>query len=1050
MSTAELLRCWPSEEAVADCIKTDAEASSEAVSLAVHQPMTFEKRAVASEGVRILGRCDEHELLREFLTKTLPEGRMILPIVGESGVGKSHVVRWIYTQLQRLSDPDRRLVIRIPKGMSLKGILGLILDSTPSSGLEKYRREIERAQDAIDPSRAAGQLCEDLAQTLQEMFEQAQQQLLENPTNAGAREIEAFCRRDMLPALFRNQYLRDMHFVRDSEGSAGPARRLIEHLTESRGAGLEDDRKHVFVDDDLSFGQHVDLKQLGPAERNAVQKLERPERRHTAVRILNEALDGAKQRLLRTDPAITELFDGVRRELLAEDKELILLIEDFAVLSGLQGQLLQIVIKEAVRDGQQELCTMRTALAYTTGYHIPETVRTRAGIEYFIPNNPGDEQDTLKRIERFVGAYLNATRLGRKRLEDAYHSEVDNSKKWIPSFEAGLEPGDLAILEAFGRSPDGYWLFPFNSQAIRTFAREASGHDGHVDYNPRFIIRLVIDRVLRCRDDFVRGDFPPQSLGSLKLAARLTTELQQRVPQTEIQRYSRFLIYWAEQPDDIHDVVEIDELVFRAFGLDRALLLQNQPVRPPAPPTDSHVPTTTTAPIDKSRDSRERGFEEDLERWRTGVRMAQDRSRDLRRWVAAAISDAVDWDWYIFRQQKDARLEDWRDSIYIPNAQGNQGKSVDESALAVCTEAELGDDVKSAQVITTLAAVYRAYEIHRGSLDYDGADEDFPRYAAFVAPRMESARRWVMARPLRVLWNPVPTLVQGLLIGALALGLSDNDNRTDASIPIEALFAVVPEPQDTAPGAVAGEGEVEEFRDRLRQCRGSAREDAISWRSLLLDLVGARQGRGQQVYAIDVQRLKSAVDTVTTNWEFATDMPTRVVGPAAFEHVKNLFSELRRLSRVVERERQRLIAWRRDSLEWFGEPVDKKEVAFELRKTLDAITLIGLSGELSLPEILKLIEDFSSSSVEDVLQAVENVEHSADRGTVLSVIGRYYEPIVDLCERLRKRFDELMRRADHELQVNLRAIGTDPVGAAVKELVNELDRATKLVEALSS
>ena len=85
MPHRELLRYWPREGDVAACVKTDAEASSEAVSLAVHQPMRFERRVIGG-GAGVLGQCDEHELLRAFMTENLPEGRVILPIVGSSGI----------------------------------------------------------------------------------------------------------------------------------------------------------------------------------------------------------------------------------------------------------------------------------------------------------------------------------------------------------------------------------------------------------------------------------------------------------------------------------------------------------------------------------------------------------------------------------------------------------------------------------------------------------------------------------------------------------------------------------------------------------------------------------------------------------------------------------------------------------------------------------------------------------------------------------------------------------------------------------------------------
>src|SRR5436309_1985996 len=141
MSRNDLLRYWPSEEDVRACVKTDAEASSEAVSLAVHQPMRFERRVIGGDQ---LGDCDEHELLREFLSQNLPEGRVILPIVGSSGVGKSHVVRWLDAQIRRLPGAEKRVVIRIPKGTSLKGVLGILLKEVQGPAYDAHRRELTR------------------------------------------------------------------------------------------------------------------------------------------------------------------------------------------------------------------------------------------------------------------------------------------------------------------------------------------------------------------------------------------------------------------------------------------------------------------------------------------------------------------------------------------------------------------------------------------------------------------------------------------------------------------------------------------------------------------------------------------------------------------------------------------------------------------------------------------------------------------------------------------------------------------------------------------
>jgi len=1063
MPHRELLRYWPREDDVVACVKTDAEASSEAVSLAVHQPMRFERRVIGGDA-GILGQCDEHELLRAFMTENLPEGRVILPIVGSSGIGKSHVIRWLDAQLRRMPGADRRVVIRIPKGTSLKGVLAILLDQLRGAQYEKYRRELSRAQNELDPREAAGLLCEMLAHTLGEMAAEARTRLLANPADLTAREHDAFCRPDMLPALLRNQLLRDQHFVRSASGGDGVVKRLVEQLTEGRAAGADDDRKHFFMPDDLIFDDHLERDALGRDEKRAINHLEREDRRAPAARILNAALDGAKQRLLRLDPTVSDLFDAVRKELLGDEKELVLLIEDFAVLSGLQKQLLQVIIKEAIRDGRQVLCTMRTALAYTTGYMDTATVLTRANVEYLIPDEPGTEEDILARIRRLVGAYLNAARWGQSPLEKAYRrasGALDASREWVPSFASSVEADARATLDDFGSTADGYELFPFNGHAIDELARDGCVHAGRLVYNPRFVIQNVINKVLVHRELFEKKGFPPASFGasSRRLPARVAEEVKRRVPPGELDRYLRFLVYWGGCPSAPAEIAYVEPRVFTAFSLDKSLFgRETVPPEPPRqqPTVREQPPREPPVPRARSQDPGEAQWEHTLEAWRAGIQIPQADANQLRKWIAEALKDFIDLDWDLFRPlARDAAtwIRWFSEGVYIPKAAGHGGRTASQAMVVLCTDEDLADEARSARVHASLMALVRFHEIHRCTWDYEGAEEDLPRYAAMVEQLASQARPFIRARYFKADWDAVPAMVQGLLVGARVLGI-EGASRDEHWALIAALFALAPEDSTALSGATApAEADLADwlaFASGLRACRRTTEKesrDQLSWTGHLLNLVGARQGQADTVHAIDLVRLRPAIEAVTKTWEFS-ETPPNPAGVPEFAPVRAAYLELKKHSTAAAKAERRLHEWRGQTLEWLGDGFDKEALVRELKDTVEAAKAAGLTRGIETKPLLQLVEDFRTARVMAALEDAAKLSDETSRGTVLAILGRGYEPIVRLCNDLRIRYDEFLSVVDAELTGEEMKFGEDPLGEAKGTVTSAVSQLATLLKEL--
>lgn len=100
----KLERYWPQAAEVDACIKNEAETADVAVLLAVHQPSLLVTR---NAGTLHETPATETDLLSAFLTEHVPGGALILPITGPSGVGKSHMIRWLDAQLRRCPQRDK-------------------------------------------------------------------------------------------------------------------------------------------------------------------------------------------------------------------------------------------------------------------------------------------------------------------------------------------------------------------------------------------------------------------------------------------------------------------------------------------------------------------------------------------------------------------------------------------------------------------------------------------------------------------------------------------------------------------------------------------------------------------------------------------------------------------------------------------------------------------------------------------------------------------------------------------------------------------------------
>ncbi|XRP04599.1 hypothetical protein ABC767_18655 [Enterobacter cloacae] len=88
----KMMEYWPSLPNIRQCIRTEAEELSDHTLLAVHEPARILR--MNTDGSPLAYETEE-QLLKHFLEVQRP-----LPIIGNTGVGKSHIIRWLDANLR--------------------------------------------------------------------------------------------------------------------------------------------------------------------------------------------------------------------------------------------------------------------------------------------------------------------------------------------------------------------------------------------------------------------------------------------------------------------------------------------------------------------------------------------------------------------------------------------------------------------------------------------------------------------------------------------------------------------------------------------------------------------------------------------------------------------------------------------------------------------------------------------------------------------------------------------------------------------------------------
>ena len=843
---------WPTKAEISSCIRRDAETVSEALLLAVHRKMSFDFQKANNSQLK-----DEGELLSAFL-ETTDGGTLVLPVMGASGVGKSHVIRWLHANLKQSETKDNLHIIRIPKTASLKQVVEFILE--PLSDDKNYASIRSDLDNAVDVGNQQASIIRFMAEMENVLEEHAvklrtdQQKTTDTDEKKRLRTFLGFTKQ--IPYLMGDPAVKD-YFVENA----------LNRITKRAHSGSQDvddidqyDNQQQFRVDDFRLPNSVDITRAAAAVQTFYNNINGPGNdsvRQQIVDFLNadQLIDKAIRNTYNLDrtlggKSIPDLILQIRRKLLGDGKELVLLIEDMAALAGFQETLLNIAIQQNTDDdGNPVRCVMRTAIAVTDGYQMADTIATRAQQKWIIKaKEVSDDAALLADITDMVGAYLNAARCGESELKNLY-SKSDSLTDWVPFFkDDGISEDEDQYLRSFGKSQSGYELFPFNKMAInRLVMHHMVDASGTITFRPRELIEHVLKNVLNRRGDFEKHEFP-RNLGVPESAFIANRVRRLAYNNIEKEKARSLLSVWGDNPKTEDDIKKLPKALFEVFGLKPPDDMQgtdipeseiqiNPIAREPEPVVQPGKPDPRTT-------NKYLKLEAELDDWVGGEMLSSKAANTLRLAIAKTVDNFIPW-WNLDVPKPEKELTQLAYKIY--NSRGDEGFS--PTKLVVCTS----NTDSNGTVRATLLAIYR-HSINDYTWDYPDGELDY--IDSIVLIERLSKERVEFQRETNL--KEIKVLAEALTLQSRILGFDPPVEKKRSSAYLKCLLETS-EPRSF-------NNEISQEWGKLRSDILSKNETGFNWRERLQLELKKRsacfQGAtGKQEIAVDIIRITQALST---------------------------------------------------------------------------------------------------------------------------------------------------------------------------------------------
>lgn len=543
--------CWTNLDARA-ILRTEALSGEDEVFLATHTPVeSFDVEGSHATDVK---SPTERGLLNALSDPNLQHAWCV--IQGEPGSGKSHVIRWL--DVNWPEPGDQRLLIQRANG-SLDGTLRQLQRNLPTKfqhlfdGLKQQQAAglsgrsmhfltslgVSLHPDYFDVAPADVDWCRKyepekliLNTEVRENWK-GPRRVLEIMNGGDARNSESasFVLQDVVELV---DYCVGL---KDSERSAALARRLIGEAVHVREALDEGRTWEEISTDKTAIPDSLKLVDSLNARRN-----------HAVQSVIGVSADGLKR-----------LFEDLRTALKADNRRLVLLLEDVTSWQGVDDSLIDVLTTDATTRPEKDLCPLISVVGVTPDYYEQDlrgNYQQRITLNIRLGKDDGrfEEIGTLNRPDkraRFVSKYLSAARAGERALK-SWREDIRSEPDLAPPNPCIPCPRSEVCHAVFGEV-DGVGLFPFTQSAVDTFfAALKSDARGQTFKTPRGLLQGVLSPTLLNAQVLDEGLYPgpqiePSFIQRVPLAPLIESRINSRVgDDAQRARLRRLFSYWGD------------------------------------------------------------------------------------------------------------------------------------------------------------------------------------------------------------------------------------------------------------------------------------------------------------------------------------------------------------------------------------------------------------------------------------------------------------------------------------------------------------------------